>query len=394
MDPRSTRGSLRPCLVFALAFAARLLYIWQIRRSPYFDVPLIDGPNYFRMAAAIAGGSLTAGHQVFWQPPLYPYFLALLFLTIGTRMAGIYAVQAAVGSFSCMLTYLIGRRVFGERAACGAALIVALYGPLIHFDAQPLIPVLHIVLVLAGLLMLLRAAPVARDFVAAGVVWGLAGIATPNILLAGAPAAVWVGRRSGRSGRCAALFLLGGGLPIAAVTPRNALVAREAVLISSNGGINFYLGNNPDYERTIRLRPGGEFERLAQEPENLGIVGATARSRYFTGRALDFLREYPGPALRLYLRKAGDLIAGREIPRNQDQYGYRRESMLLALLLWRFGVSFPFGVVAPLALAGAFLPPRDAEADSASRARRGGRSLLLMYAAAYAISVLLFFPTD
>ncbi len=394
MDPRSLRGSRRSGLVFALAFAVRLLYLWQIRSSPYFDVPLIDGPNYFRMAAAIAGGSLTAGHQVFWQPPLYPYFLALLFVTIGTRMAGIYAAQAALGSLSCMLIYLIGRRVFGERPACGAALVMAFYGPLIHFDAQPLIPVLHIVLVLAGLLMLLRAAPVPRDYLAAGVLWGLAGTATPNILLAVPPAAAWVWGRSGRSGRCAAVFALGVTLPIAAVTARNVLVAREAVLISSNGGINFYIGNNPDYDRTIRLRPGGEFEHLAQEPENRGIVGAAARSRYFTGRALDFLRESPAQTLRLYVRKTGDLIAGREIPRNQDQYGYRRESTLLALLLWRFGVSFPFGVVAPLALAGAFLPPRDAEADSASRARRGGRSLLLMYAAAYAISVLLFFPTD
>ncbi len=394
MDPWSLRGSLRPGLVFALAFAVRLLYIWQIRASPYFDVPLIDGPNYFRMAAAIAGGSLAAGHQVFWQPPLYPYFLALLFVTIGTRMAWIYAVQAAVGSLSCVLTYLIGRRLFGDRSACGAALIMAFYGPLIHFDAQPLIPVLHIVLVLAGLLMLLRAAPAPGGFLAAGVLWGLAGVATPNILLAVPPAAAWVWGRSGRSGRCAAMFALGVALPVAAVTARNVLVAREAVLISSNGGINFYIGNNPDYDRTIRLRPGGEFERLAQEPENLGIVGAAARSRYFTGRALDFLREYPGQALRLYVRKAGDLIAGREIPRNQDQYGYRRESTLLALLLWRFGVSFPFGVVAPLALAGAFVGPRGAEPVPACAARRGGRSLLLIYAAAYAISVLLFFPTD
>src|SRR6266571_3544755 len=389
MDPWSLRGSLRPGLVFALAFAVRLLYIWQIRASPYFDVPLIDGPNYFRMAAAIAGGSLAAGHQVFWQPPLYPYFLALLFVTIGTRMAWIYAVQAAVGSLSCVLTYLIGRRLFGDRSACGAALIMAFYGPLIHFDAQPLIPVLHIVLVLAGLLMLLRAAPAPGGFLAAGVLWGLAGVATPNILLAVPPAAAWVWGRSGRSGRCAAMFALGVALPVAAVTARNVLVAREAVLISSNGGINFYIGNNPDYDRTIRLRPGGEFERLAQEPENLGIVKASARSHYFAGRAWQFLREYPAEAFRLYARKARDLVAGREIPRNQDPYIYRRESSLFSLLLWRSFVSFPFGLVAPLALAGLVAGSRGSSDD-----RRSGVRLLLLYAASYAVSVLLFFPTD
>ena len=378
----------RAVFVFMLAYAVRIVYVLQIRHMPYFDVPLVDGPNYFRMATAIASGSLTGGHEVFWQPPLYSYFLALLFVTVGTRMEAIYAVQAAIGSLSCVLVYAIGRRLFGPRAALCAGLVMALYGPLVHFDAQPLIPVLHIVLVLGGLLMLLR-----RRGFGAGVLWGLAATATPNILFA-VPAASWWAWRRIRTLAMPGLFVLGVALPVLAVAARNFMVAGETVLISSNGGINFYIGNNPDYDRTIRLRPGGEFERLAQEPENLGIVGAAARSRYFTGRALDFLREYPGQALRLYVRKAGDLIAGREIPRNQDQYGYRRESTLLALLLWRFGVSFPFGVVAPLALAGAFVGPRGAEPVPACAARRGGRSLLLIYAAAYAISVLLFFPTD
>ncbi len=403
---------IRPALVFILAYAVRLVYIAQIRRAPYFDVPLVDGPNYFRMASAIVSGSLTAGHKVFWQPPLYPYFLALLFTTVGTRMEAIYAVQAAVGSLSCVLVYGIGRRLYGRPAALWAGLIAAFYGPLVHFDAQPLVPVLHIVLVLGGLLMLLRAAgiggpaPASRGGVlAAGILWGLAAAATPNILLAVPAAACWTWRRLG-SAAIAGVFVLGVGVPVAAVTARNALVAGDAVLISSNGGINFYLGNNADYDRTIRLRPGGEFERLAQEPENLGIVKASARSRYFAGRAWSFLRDYPGAALRLYVRKTKDLVTGREIPRNQDPYAYRRISPLFALLLWRCGVSFPFGVVAPLALAGLVAgglaarapdegsPPAGWAGAASPGDPRAGLRLLLLYAASYAFSVLLFFPTD
>jgi tetratricopeptide (TPR) repeat protein len=385
---------LRPAAVFVLAYALRLLYVLQIRDAPYFDVPLIDGPNYFRMAAAIASGSLTGGHQVFWQPPLYSYFLALLFVTVGNGMLAIYAVQAAVGALSCVLIYWIGKRLFDARAATAAGVIGALYGPLIHFDAQPLVPVVHIVLVLGGLLMLLRAAGIGEPadprpggFFSAGLLWGLAATATPNILLAVPPAAAWAWRRM-RAAGVAGLLVAGVGLPVLVVTARNVLVARDAVLISSNGGINFFVGNNPDYERTIRLRPGGEFERLAQEPENLGIVKASARSRYFAARAGRYLREHPGEALRLYARKTGELIAGREIPRNQDAYVYRRESWLLALLLWRFGISFPFGLVAPLALAGLFV------GGQASEAQGSGRRLLLLYTAAYAVSILLFFPTD
>ncbi|MBI4170018.1 MAG: glycosyltransferase family 39 protein, partial [Acidobacteria bacterium] len=399
----------RPFLLFAIAFALRLIYVEQISDAPYFDVPLIDGANYFRLAEAIAAGDLLGGRQAFWQPPLYPYFLAALIKTFGPKMGAILAVQAAVGALSCLLVYFIGRRVFGEGAAIVASLILAAYGPLIHFDGQPLIPVLHIVLVLGGLLLILNGAGIPeagpapkRAWGWAGVLWGLAAIATPNVLLAVPPVALWglqrrhvAARRPHEPGAAAvALFLLWVAAPIAVVAARNVTVAREAILISGNAGINFYIGNNPDYERTIRIRPGGEFERLAQEPENLGIVSASGRSRYFAGRAFQFIRDYPGQALRLYGRKALDLIAGREIPRNQDQYAYRRYSSLLSILLWRGVISFPLGLLAPLALAGALSGRRDPPGAGVQGAPRSGRALLLLYAAAYAVSNLAFFPTD
>ncbi|MEE9292327.1 MAG: glycosyltransferase family 39 protein [Acidobacteriota bacterium] len=382
----------RTLLLFALAFVIRLIYIAQIRDVVYFDVPLVDGANYFRTAGRIAGGDLAGGPGVFWQPPLYPYFLAVLLSLFGRSLTLIYGVQALVGALSCVLIDRIGSRLFGERAGLIAAVLAAFYAPLIYFDAQPLIPFLHISLMLAGLLLLIRGAGIPesspaprRDWAIGGLAWGLSAIATPNILFAAAPVAFWIRRRVGRASWAPVLiFLAGVAAPVLAVTARNAVVAGEFALISSNGGINFYIGNNPDYERTIRIRPGGEFENLSQEPENLGIVSASGKSRYFAGRAVRFLTSYPGQAFRLYLRKVRDLVAGREIPRNQDPYVYREHSGLLAMLLWRFGVAFPFGIVAPLAFAGAFL-----------RGERegGGRSLLFVLLAAYAISILLFFPT-
>ena len=403
----------RSLLVFLAGLLVRLIYIAQIRHTLTFDVPLVDGANYFRLATAIAAGDLLGGHSVFWQPPLYPYFLAALFSVFGPRMLPVTIAQAALGSLSAVLVYRIGRRVFSERAALCSAGVIVLYGPLIYFDAQPLIPVLHIALVLAGLLLLLRAAGIPgpeeaplRAWSLAGLAWGLAAVATPNILLAAPVAAVWalreLARRDNATARTAlvpvALLLAATLAPVALVAARNLAVSGELVPISSNGGINLYIGNNPGYDRTIRIRPGGEFERLAQEPENLGITRESDKSWYFAERALRFIRQYPGPALRLTLRKTLDLVAGREIPRNEDAYARRRDSSLLSLLLWRFGISFPFGAVAPLAFAGALIPSgrgsgAAAEAGAAER-RRAGRALLLLYAAAYGASIVIFFPTD
>src|SRR5262249_8524309 len=144
------------------------------------------------------------------------------------------------------------------------------------------------------------------------------------------------GAASGRRGaRAAAMFLAAAAAPVLVVAARNVVVAGEPVLISSNGGINFYIRNNADYDRTIRIRPGGEFERLAQEPANLGVVGAAAQSRWFAARALAYLRADPAGAARLYARKARDLVAGREIPRNDSLDEYRRVSWILRALVWR-----------------------------------------------------------
>jgi tetratricopeptide (TPR) repeat protein len=397
--------------LFALALTLRLIYIHEIRSLVWFDVPLVDGASYFRIAKAIAGGDLLAGHGAFWQPPLYSYFLALLLKIVGTDMGRIYAAQAMLGALSCVLAAGIGARIGGPRAGVATGLVMALYGPLIHFDAQPLIPVLHIVLALGGLALLLRAAdggdvPATRRPAAwggAGLLWGLAAIATPTILPAVPPAAVWIAWRGARGPaapggrrRAVLLFLAGVSLPIAAVAARNLMVSGEPILISSNGGINFYIGNNPDYDLTVRIRPGGEFERLEQQPENLGVLGEAARSRWFAARAVDFLVHYPGAALRLYGRKTLDLVAGREIPRNEDIYDYRRTSVLLRALVWRFGIAFPFGLVAPLAAAGVVVVFRGRAADPGRAAGpgRSGALLLLPYAVAYAASILLFFPTD
>src|SRR5262245_31399286 len=65
---------LAPFLVFLVALAVRLLHLWQIRRAPFFDVLLGDARGYDAWAQQIAAGDWI-GRDVFYQAPLYPYFL-------------------------------------------------------------------------------------------------------------------------------------------------------------------------------------------------------------------------------------------------------------------------------------------------------------------------------
>ena len=69
-------------ILFAVAFAVRLVHIGQIRPSPFFDVLLGDAHGYDAWAHRLAAGDWL-GTEVFYQAPLYPYFLGVLYAAAG-----------------------------------------------------------------------------------------------------------------------------------------------------------------------------------------------------------------------------------------------------------------------------------------------------------------------
>jgi tetratricopeptide (TPR) repeat protein len=83
----------------------------------------------------------------------------------------------------------------------------------------------------------------------------------------------------------------------------------------------------------------------------------------------------------LMLKKLILFWNGNELGNNRDLYFFTRSSSVLRLLLWRFIIYFPFGLIAPLALVGIIL------------ARRAKKDTLLLeiFLFVYMLSVILFF---
>lgn len=82
------------------------------------------------------GATLAAGHgfrfaqdlcQTMLLPPVYPLFLAVLFLFTGPSLFATTLVQSLLGAGSCYLLYILGKRHGGHRAGLLAALLYALY---------------------------------------------------------------------------------------------------------------------------------------------------------------------------------------------------------------------------------------------------------------------------
>ena len=413
--------------VFALALAVRLYYLHEIRASPLFTAPVVDARTYVEEARYFSDVSFAGRPAPFWQPPLYPVLLGVLFTLAGDDLYLPRLIQAVLGALVCVLICLLGYRVFGAGVGLGAGFAAALYGPLIYFGGELLPTLLACCLNLLALWVLM-----AGRYLLAGILLGLSALTVANILLFVPVLLGWIfaGLRAPRRLTAAALLLLGCALVIAPVAYRNWVVGGDLVLISHNAGINFYIGNNADYEQTTRIRPGRDWVELVEMPERrAGIEQPSAKSRYFFSQSWQYITSEPLNFLGLLAYKGYLFLRGDEIPRNRDLYFARNDSDLLSVLLWKKGLAFPFGLVAPLALLGLFavLRPEPVEGRSSEKSSKNspwvalsripsfprkressgerdgpqrlqtasepeGR-LLALFVACYALSVVLFFVT-
>ncbi|MCO6437818.1 MAG: glycosyltransferase family 39 protein [Phycisphaerae bacterium] len=377
--------------IFLVALGLRLFYVQQMRASPLFDHPVMDEQYHDEWAQAFAEGQ-TYIEGPYFRAPLYPWFLGTIYWLFGHDLFAARVVQALLGSLSCGLLFLIGRRIFGRTVGAIAGFTAASYWILIYFDGELLIPLLIVFLDLLLMWMLLEAGEKPRwwRFALAGAVVGLSALARPNILLF-VPAIVtwliWQHRSDWRSAIVRSLCLVAGCLlPIAPVTVRNYAVGGDLVLISSQGGVNFYIGNNPRSDGRTAIvpgTPGGWWEgyrasiALAEEAAGKSVRPSDV-SRYYFREALSWIFSNPGDFVAHTWLKTRLFFSSWEISNNKGIYFWTER--FGRVLLW---LPLGFPVVAPLGLAGLVLC-----------LRRGSSAFPLWgFVIVYSISVILFFCT-
>ena len=348
----SRRERIALASIVGLALVVRLAFIFGQRSDVLFETPQLDEQRYVEEARAIVHGTATAqDHLPYWQPPGMVYVLSATFTIAGDGLLAPRILLALVSAASCLLLFALARRLAGIRVGLAAAAILALHGVVVFESYQLLPATFALAFDLAALLLLSIAQERERwrTAFAAGLALGCSALFAATVL----PFAL-VGVVALRRRRMHALALLVGvALPIIPVTARNWIRTGEPVLVSANAGLNFYIGNNIDYDLTFSLRPGRGWIDLVEEPMRSGVTPGTAgASHYFMGKGLAFFRDHPLGGAAHLLRKTYLFFHGAEIPRDADVYDARRSSTLLSALVWRGPLYFPDGLLIPLALVG------------------------------------------
>jgi tetratricopeptide (TPR) repeat protein len=154
--------------------------------------------------------------------------------------------------------------------------------------------------------------------------------------------------------RAAALFVAGAALVLLPVALRNLVVGGEFVLLSSQGGQNFYLGNNlgnhtglvtfPANVRSDPMTLEADFRALAEHRAGR-TLGPSEASSFWMRESLREMASDPAHAIKLLGRKALLSMSAFEVP-NVLSIGYfGRISRSLALNPIRFGLLFPLAML-------------------------------------------------
>ncbi len=178
----------------ALALTLRLVYVFQVKDTSLVAPEELDPGFYYNWGKEIASGDWL-GKGAFVQSPLYAYLLGFLMMLIGTSVGRILVFQSLVGTGTVLLTYVLGRRLFGHWHGLLAGLLIALYGPFLFFEGMVMKTFLSPFLTVLLLLILDVAGQAARSagespgrrvtwlFGAAGALYGLTTLDRDNFIL-------------------------------------------------------------------------------------------------------------------------------------------------------------------------------------------------------------------
>lgn len=245
-----------------------------------------------------------------YMPPAYPFVLAGFMKVMGDNKltyAAIQTVQAILGAMLCVTVYKIGMTRFTFGISFGAALTLAVLPVFVYapsqFSAFPWYSLAGCLLFL--FLLKLSQEQSAKNVILVGLTLGILMLFRAETLIYVPFIGLWIYFNVPHHKRLRMVFLplL---LSMATVMPwtvRNYIVLHRFVPVATSKGYALWRGNNP--EATAGARSGTVPEEITRKIASLSPTPdhEVVIDDMFWRAALDFIKQNPGTALALALKK-------------------------------------------------------------------------------------------
>jgi len=377
--------------IFILSVILRGIYLYFSMDTPLFQGLVQDVNTYIHAAIWISRGVLQLPNLSYMNL-LYPFVLAAVFSVAGTQPVIVCLFQILVDSLSCLLVYRLCLQIWSSKEGLIAAALYCFYGMTIFYSILLLGTTLSVFLVVLLVNILLHSDLRQKNYLYAlsGILYGLLVLLRQNLILILPFLLLWLlSNGSGRPIRPrlknAAFLGLGLAFILLFSAGMHQRIENRFTTFSSHGGINFYIGNNPDANGQFMSPQGVAGSPIIQIKSSIheasrrtgrSLTPAQA-SEYWAQQSFLFIRKNPVKAASLLGRKILLFWRREEIPLNVN-FSFAATLVPFLKLPW-----ISFGMIAPLALAGVFM------------AGKGRKVLLLrLMIAGLMFSVVIFFVSS
>jgi len=274
-------------ILFFSAFFIRMIFILTLKNHFYFD----DEYEYFKMVKNfLSGKGIIVGEALkSFRPPLYPLFLSL-FYGFGCSLIAIRIIQAIISSFTVLLIYITGKKIFDEKVGFISAIISVIYPFFIFYTGFFLTETLFIFLIVVTIyfyiLTLKSDKYKIKYLIQCGIYTGLGSLCRPTmepfflifllfLLMAKEEFKVKI-----KKVLITSLFFI---LTLSPWIIRNYVIFKKFIPATTMGGWVFWEGNNPRSE-------GGPCSYF---PKDILKMEETKRNNYLYSLAIEEIKKNP-----------------------------------------------------------------------------------------------------
>ncbi len=357
--------------VIAFAIIVRLVFYIQSRSyNPYFINLISDAKNYDQWALEIIQNKFIS-KRIFYQAPLYPYFLATIYRILGHHINYIYLIQHFLGILNIILLYLVAYRCFNKAVARISCILMLMHNSFIFFEGKLLTTTLFITLNLLIIYFLLKSKekPSLKNWIISGLLLGISCLSRQNNLILIPFVIIWILFSFNNNVRKRILYVLiiiiTSMLIISPAIIQNYVIQKDFTLIAHGGGLAFYSGNNKDaYGIPSRIEGiSTEIEKIPQEELNL-IEEETGRkvkhsesSRIWFRKAFSFIINNPFAYIKLLFKKFLIFTNSKGVNHIYSPYVEKKFVPVLKFLFVDFRMIFSLSII------GIFLSLKDSKKE-------------------------------
>lgn len=306
------------------------------------------------------GAALASGHgfsspfgpatgPTAWEPPLYPYLTAGVFLVFGiyTKASAfvLLALNSVFSALTCIPIFRIGRRIFSKQVGVWSAWAWALLPNVIFWCTRAVWETSLAALLLTTLFWLALTLE-DRDgwmpWFQFGLLWGITALSSTSLLSFLPAAGLWAWVHRARRGKKSLLGVaLASVIFFACITPwlvRNYETFGKFIFIRDNFGAELRLGNGPGADGTLMIYLDATHDPYAmrqfQEMGELPYIAMRKR------QALDYIKADYARFMVLCIRRLVYFWAGPPKDAQPQWMSEVKNSLFLAwsvLMFWGLG---------------------------------------------------------